>query len=132
MADASATNSASTLHVRIRILRCLADGGYGAVAGYTLLQLANVLLPSVTALATAGVVSEISRHGGEPRAFSYAVPPLIYLAAAIEAAQLIAAFLWPAADLVRTRIDAVHRERLARLSVGTPTIAELERPTSRT
>ena len=128
MADASAANSASTLPVRIRMLRCLADGGFGAVAGYTLLQLANVLLPSATALATAAVISEISRHGGQPRAFSYAVPPLIYLAAAMVAAQLIAAFLWPAADLVRTRIDAVHRERLARLAVGAPTIVELERP----
>ena len=119
---------ASTTALRIRLLRRLRDAGPGPVAADTALQLVSTLLPAATALATAAVVGRIDAHAGRPGAFGYAVPPLVFLAAAMVAAQLVTAAMWPVQDVVFTRINAAHRERLALLAVGTPTIAQLERP----
>ena len=118
----------SSLAVRIRLLKLLPDAGYPITTLYTAQLVVSVLLPAATALATAGVVSRIEAHAGQPGAFSYAVPPLIFLAATLVGAQLIAAAHWPVLDVVYSRINATHRERLALLALGTPTITELERP----
>jgi len=118
----------SSLAVRIRLLKLLPDAGYPIITLYTAQLVVSVLLPAATALATAGVVSRIEAHAGQPGAFSYAVPPLIFLAATLVGSQLIAAAHWPVLDVVYSRINATHRERLALLALGTPTITQLERP----
>ena len=118
----------SSLALRIRLLKLLPDAGFPIITLYTAQLVISVLLPAATALATAGVVSRIEAHAGQPGAFSYAVPPLIFLAATLVGAQLVAAAHWPVLDVVYSRINATHRERLALLALGTPTITELERP----
>lgn len=118
----------SSLAIRIKLLKLLPDAGYPVIALYSALLLVSVLLPAATALATAAVVGRVDAHAGQPGAFSFAVPPLIFLAAAMLAAQLVSAASWPVLDVAYTRIDAAHRERLALLALGTPTIAQLERP----
>lgn len=118
----------SSLAIRIRLLRLLPDAGYPIITLYTALLVVSVLLPAATALATAAVVSRIEAHAGHPGAFSFAVPPLAFLAAALVGAQLIDAAHWPVLDVAYSRINATHRERLALLALGTPTISELERP----
>ncbi|HEU5426853.1 MAG TPA: ABC transporter ATP-binding protein [Actinocrinis sp.] len=118
----------SSLAIRIRLLKLLPDAGYPITTLYTALLVVSVLLPAATALATAAVVSRIETHAGQPGAFSFAVPPLIFLAAALVGAQLVSAAHWPVLDVAYSRINATHRERLALLALGTPTITELERP----
>jgi ABC-type multidrug transport system fused ATPase/permease subunit len=118
----------SSLAIRIRLLKLLPDAGYPITALYSALLLIGVLLPAATALATAAVVGRVETHAGHPGAFSFAVPPLVFLAAAMVGAQLVSAATWPVLDVAYTRINAAHRERLALLALGTPTIAQLERP----
>ena len=118
----------SSLAIRIKLLKLFPDAGYPITTLYAALLVISVLLPAATALATAAVVSRIEAHAGHPGAFSFAVPPLIFLAAALVGAQLVAAANWPVLDVAYSRINATHRERLALLALGTPTITELERP----
>ena len=118
----------SSLAIRIKLLKSLPDAGYPILVLYSLILLVSVLLPAVTALATAAVVDRIEAHAGQPGAFSFAVPPLIFLGAAMLAAQLLSAAGWPVLDVAYARVNAAHRERLALLALGTPTIAQLERP----
>jgi len=118
----------SSLAIRIKLLKLFPDAGYPITTLYAALLVISVLLPAATALATAAVVSRIEAHAGHPGAFSFAAPPLIFLAAALVGAQLVAAANWPVLDVAYSRINATHRERLALLALGTPTITELERP----
>jgi ATP-binding cassette subfamily B protein len=118
----------SNLAIRIKLLKLLPDAGYPVVALYGAILIVSVLLPAATALATAAVVSRIEAHAGRPGAFSFAVPPLIFLASALVGAQLVSAASWPVLDVAYTRINAAHRERLALLVLSAPTIAQIEQP----
>lgn len=118
----------STFALRIKLLRLLPDAGYPVVVLYGAIMLVGMLLPAATALATAAVVGRIDAHAGVPGAFSFAVPPLIFLAATMLGAQLISAASWPIQDLIYARVNAAYRERLALLALGTATITQLERP----
>ena len=92
----------SSLAIRIKLLKLLPDAGYPITAVYGTLLLISVLLPAATALATAAVVSRIEAHAGHPGAFSFAVPPLVILAAATVAAR---------GGLRRPVLSAGHRVR---------------------
>ena len=118
----------SSLAIRIKLLKLLPDAGYPITLLYGAILLISVLLPAATALATAAVVGRIEAHAGQPGAFSFAVPPLAFVAAAMVAAQLVSTASWPVLDVAYTRINATHRERLALLALETPTITQLERP----
>jgi ATP-binding cassette subfamily B protein len=118
----------SNLAIRIKLLKLLPDAGYPVVALYGAILIVSVLLPAATAVATAAVVSRIEAHAGRPGAFSFAVPPLIFLASALVGAQLVSAASWPVLDVAYTRINAAHRERLALLVLSAPTIAQIEQP----
>jgi ATP-binding cassette subfamily B protein len=114
--------------LRGRLLRGLRDASGVAVACHVTFQLAAAVLPAATALATATVIGRVTSHASGTGAFSAVLPPLLVLGAAITAAQLTSAASRLSADRIRTRINAVHRQRLALLVSGTPTIADVERP----
>ncbi|NUP48153.1 MAG: ABC transporter ATP-binding protein [Catenulispora sp.] len=91
---------------------------------YGTIQLALVIMPSLTALATAAVVSAV--HGGPGT--SRVVVPLVLLAATLIAAQVCSAIQFPTMLVVQGRIDLAHRERVAEFASRSATITVLERP----
>jgi ATP-binding cassette subfamily B protein len=112
------------LRLRCQLLGLLRDGGVPATALYTVIQLAQVVLPAGTALATAAVIGAVDADSGTSRVFG----PLILLAATLIVAQVLSAIQFPTSLVVQARIDVAYRERMARLASRSQTITVLEQP----
>ena len=112
------------LRIRWQLFGLLRDGGAGATVFYAVIQTAQVVMPSLTALATAAVVGA-ARDG---RGSSRVIVPLAFLAATLIAAQVLWAIQIPTMLVVQSRIDLAHRERLAEMASRSATIAVLEQP----
>jgi ATP-binding cassette subfamily B protein len=112
------------LRIRWQLFGLLRDGGTVATALYAVIQLAQVLMPSLTALATAAVVGAV--HGGSGN--SGTVAPLVLLAATLIVAQVLSAIQFPTMLVVQGRIDLAHRERVAESASRSATITVLEQP----
>jgi ABC-type multidrug transport system fused ATPase/permease subunit len=108
------------------LLGLLRDGGFGPTLLFGLLQLAQVVLPALTALATAAVVG--SAASGPRGDTSRVVTPLVLLAATLIASQVLSALVSPTMLVVQGRIDVAHRERMARLVSASETVTVLEQP----
>lgn len=91
---------------------------------YAVIQTAQVVMPSLTALATAAVVGAARDGTGSSRV----AVPLVFLAATLIAAQVLWAIQIPTMLVVQSRIDLAHRERLAEMASRSATIAVLEQP----
>jgi ABC-type multidrug transport system fused ATPase/permease subunit len=102
----------------------LRDGGAGAAGFFCVIQTAQVVMPSLTALATAAVVEAV-RNDGAPGTSRIALP-LTLLAATLIAAQVLWAIQIPTMLVVQSRIDLAHRERLAALASRSATVTVLE------
>jgi ABC-type multidrug transport system fused ATPase/permease subunit len=112
------------LRIRRQLLGLLRDGGTSATLLYGVIQLAQVAMPALTALATAAVVGAVQ---GEPGS-AHVVGPLIVLAATLIVTQVLSAIQFPTMLVVQGRINVAHRERVAQLASRSETITVLERP----
>jgi ATP-binding cassette subfamily B protein len=112
------------LYLRRQLLGLLRDGGAVATVSYGVIQLAQVVLPALTALATAAVIGAADHGTGTSRVAA----PLLLLAATLIVAQLLSAIQFPMMLVVQGRIDLAHRERMARLASSPETITVLEQP----
>ena len=112
------------VRIRWQWFRLLRDGGAVATTLYGVIQLAQVIMPALTALATAAVVSAVHTGSGTSRV----AVPLVLLAATLIVAQVLSAIQFPTGLVVQGRIDLAHRERLADLASRSPTITVLEQP----
>lgn len=112
------------LRMRRQLVGLLRDGGGVATALFCLIQLANGVLPALTALATAAVVGSVDHGTGTSRI----VVPLTLLAAALIVGQVLSAIQFPTSLVIQSRIDLAHRERVAELASKSSTITVLEQP----
>ena len=112
------------LRIRRQLLGLLRDGGTFATVLYGVIQVAQGVMPALTALATASVVGAVDGGSGTSRVLA----PLVLLAATLIVAQVLSAIQFPTMLVVQSRIDLAHRERIARLASGAETITVLERP----
>ena len=123
-AAAASADRRERLRIRWQLFGMLRDGGAGATAFYAVIQTAQVVTPSLTALATAAVVGAARDGTGSSRV----AVPLVFLAATLIAAQVLWAIQIPTMLVVQSRIDLAHRERVAELTSRSATIAVLEQP----
>lgn len=112
--------------IRRQLLGLLRDGGWFATALYGVIQLAQVVLPALTALATAAVVGSVGTDASADT--GRVVAPLVLLAATLITAQVLSAIQLPTMLVVQSRIDLAYRERLAELASRCETITALEQP----
>jgi ATP-binding cassette subfamily B protein len=118
------------LRIRWQLLGLLRDGGTFATVLYGVIQLAQVVMPALTALATAAVIGAVHDESGGARASgsAHVVAPLIVLAATLVVAQVLSAIQFPTMLVIQGRINLAHRERVANLASRSETITVLERP----
>ena len=114
------------LRIRRQLLGLLRDGGLPATVLFSVIQLAQVVLPALTALATAAVVNSVGTTAST--SVSRVVTPLVLLAATLIVAQILSAIQLPTTLVVQSRIDVAYRERLADLASRSETITVLEQP----
>jgi len=112
------------LLIRRQLLGLLRDGGTFATTLYGVVQVAQGVMPALTALATAAVVGAVDGGSGTTRVLA----PLVLLASTLIVAQVLSAIQFPTMLVVQSRIDVAHRERVARLASRSETITVLEQP----
>jgi ABC-type multidrug transport system fused ATPase/permease subunit len=111
----------SVVHDRLLLLRGLPAAGRGLAGTLVALRLGQALLPAAVALTMALLIDRVE-HG---HAFLLA---LVVFAGTVLAGQVLDAFFFPLAELIKSRIDGAHRAELARLTAAGPTIGVLEDP----
>ncbi|WP_017578685.1 ABC transporter ATP-binding protein [Nocardiopsis valliformis] len=115
---------------RPRPLRDLRDAGPVLVTALFAVRLAERLVPPLTALALAALVTEISPPVS-PELFTAALVPILLLALVLLAGHLGESAAAPLEYLVKSRVDGAHRSRVARMAASAPGIAALESPEAR-
>ncbi|GAA1462327.1 ABC transporter ATP-binding protein/permease [Nocardiopsis exhalans] len=115
---------------RTRPLRPLRDAGPAPVLSLFAVRLAERLVPPLTALALAALVTEISPPVSA-ELFTAALVPILLLALVLLAGHLGESAAAPLEYLVKSRVDGAHRSRVARMAASAPGIAALESPEAR-
>lgn len=110
---------------RTRSLRPLWDAGPVPVLALFSVRLAERLVPPLTALALASLVTEIAPPTS-PELFTAALMPILLLALVLLAGHLGESAAAPLEYLVKSRVDGAHRSRVTRMAASAPSIAALE------
>jgi ABC-type multidrug transport system fused ATPase/permease subunit len=112
---------------RTRSLKPLGDAGPVPVLALFAVRLTERLVPPLTALALAALVTELAPPA-TPGLFSAALVPILLLALVLLAGHLGESAAAPLEYLVMSRVDGAHRSRVARMAASAPGITALESP----
>ncbi len=111
------------LRRRFRLLALLPTAGTGLVCGLVAAQGAQCLVPTVSTLALAAMVHDVTSIETAGQVAWLGVGAFIV---ALAAGHLLDAFIQPLSGLAKARIDGAHRARVARWAAGTPTLDAVE------